>query len=78
MNLPVDYIKGKVGAGDAYCAGVLYAAYKEQSIIEAMKLGTASACCSLSEMNGTDGLRPYEQICAFYEKYKGENDYEAI
>lgn len=78
LNLPVDYIKGKVGAGDAYCAGVLYAAYKEQSIIEAMKLGTATACCSLSEMNGTDGLRPYEQICAFYEKHKGENDYEAI
>lgn len=78
LQLPSGYIKGKTGAGDAFCAGVLYAAYKGQSLIDGMKLGTASACCSLSEVNGTDGLRPYAQICAFYEKHKGENDYETI
>ena len=78
LNLPAGYIKGKTGAGDAYCAGVLYAAYTEQPITEAMKLGTACASCSLSKLNGTDGLRAYKDVCALYDLYKEKNRCEEI
>lgn len=78
LSLPDGYIKGKTGAGDAYCAGVLYAAYKEMSIIDAMKLGTACASCSLSEINGTDGMRSYKEVGALYNQYKGVFEYEKI
>ncbi|MFA6856547.1 MAG: carbohydrate kinase family protein [Treponema sp.] len=78
IPLPDGYIKGKTGAGDAYCAGVLYAAYREMSIINAMKLGTACASCSLSEINGTDGMRSYTETCALYDRYKGGIEYEKI
>ena len=29
LRLPEGYIKGSVGAGDAFCAGVLYGAHKK-------------------------------------------------
>jgi sugar/nucleoside kinase (ribokinase family) len=78
LPLPEGYIKGKTGAGDAYCSGVLYAAYKEMTIIDAMKLGTACASCSLSEINGTDGMRPYQDVCSLYDRYKGGVEYEEV
>lgn len=70
LRLPEGYIKGSTGAGDAYCSGILYGAYKKKSLQESMKLGTACAACSLSETSGTAGLRPYEQVLKLYELYK--------
>lgn len=69
LNLPKDYIKGSTGAGDAFCSGVLYMAYKGEGIEEAMKLGNACAACSLSEVSGTVGMRSYEEVLCIYEKY---------
>lgn len=69
LSLPKGYIKGTTGAGDAYCAGVLYGAYMELDIKEGMKLGTACAACSLSDTSGTEGLRSYEEVMKVYEAY---------
>ncbi len=70
LNLPKDYIKGTNGAGDAYCSGILYGAHEDMSLKASMELARASAACSLSEKNGTDGLRPYKEIMKLAEKYK--------
>lgn len=69
LPLPDGYIKGKTGAGDAFCCGVLYSAYRGRTINDALKLGTACASCSLSEVNGTDGMRSAREAMALYEKY---------
>ncbi len=66
LHLPKGYIKGSNGAGDAYCSGVIYGAYKEMELEEAMKLGTACAACSLSQTNGTDGMRTYDEVMKLY------------
>lgn len=78
LRFPHEKIKGKTGAGDAYCCGVLYAAYRGQSIIDAMKLGTACATCSLSEINGTDGMRAYGEALALYDAYKCSVEFEKL
>ncbi len=70
LHLPEGYIKGSTGAGDAYCSGILYGAYKNKSLEESMKLGTACAACSLSETSGTAGLRSYEKVMELYEQFK--------
>ena len=70
LELPKGYIKGTTGAGDAYCCGILYGAYQGWSLEEAMRLGTACAACSLSETNGTDGLRPLSEVMKIWEKYR--------
>lgn len=78
LHLPKDYIKGTTGAGDAYCSGILYGAYQEMTLEEAMKLGTACAACSLSEVGGSDGLRNYEAVLQVYEEYKGGTACETL
>ncbi|NLL78080.1 MAG: carbohydrate kinase family protein [Clostridiales bacterium] len=70
LHLPAGYIKGSTGAGDAYCSGILYGAYKNQSLEAAMRLATACAACSLSETNGTAGMRSYDEVMKFMKKYQ--------
>ena len=70
LKLPKGYIAGTVGAGDAFCAGVLYAAWKGESLKSAIELGTASAVCSLSEANATDGMRTEKEARALYESMR--------
>jgi sugar/nucleoside kinase (ribokinase family) len=67
LKLPAGYIKGSVGAGDAFCSGVLYAAWSGQDLKSAIELGTASAACSLSEPGATEGLRSEKEIRALYD-----------
>ena len=66
LDVPDGYIKGTVGAGDAFCAGVLYGAYKELSLLTSLEMGTAAATCSLSEPGATEGMRSAEDAMALY------------
>lgn len=66
LKLPDGYIKGTVGAGDAFCSGVLYAAWKGQDLSSAIELGTASAACSLSQPGATEGMRSEAEARALY------------
>jgi sugar/nucleoside kinase (ribokinase family) len=70
LSLPEGYIKGTVGAGDAFCAGALYGAYKGMSLREGIELGIASAACSLSEPGAADGMCSAEEAMALYWKLR--------
>ena len=63
--LPRERIKGTVGAGDAFCSGVLYGAYKGMSLPDAIELGNAAAACSLTEGGATEGMRTAKDAMAF-------------
>jgi len=62
FNLPSDYIKGTVGAGDAFCAGAIYAAYKGASLKDGLEMGNAAAAASLSMPGATEGMLPAEEL----------------
>ena len=70
LKLPEGYIKGSVGAGDAFCSGVLYAAWKGRTLSEAIELGTAAAACSLSRPGATEGIRSYEETMRLYHSLR--------
>ena len=70
LKLPKGYIKGTVGAGDAFCAGILYAAEKQLPMDEALKLGACSAAASLSEVSASDGVKTAAEVLKLYELYK--------
>lgn len=70
FELPDDFIKGTVGAGDAFCAGVLYAAYQQRGLEEAIAFGNAAAVCSLSKEGATDGMRRHREILRFAERFR--------
>jgi len=70
LKLPKGYIKGTVGAGDAFCAGILYAAEKQMPLDAALKLGACTAAASLSEVSASDGVKTAEEVLALYDLYK--------
>ena len=69
LKLPDGFIKGTTGAGDAFCCGILYGAHEGETLEDSMRFATASAACSLSENNGTDGMRAREEVLTVLRKY---------
>jgi sugar/nucleoside kinase (ribokinase family) len=72
LKLPKGYIKGTVGAGDAFCAGILYAAEKNMSMPEALKLAACAAAASLSEVSASDGVKAAQDVLKLYDLYRKE------
>ena len=56
-RLPKGYIKGKTGAGDAFCSGALIAIERGATDAEILALAEAAAVASLSAPDATSGLR---------------------
>ena len=70
LKLPKGWIVGTVGAGDAFCSGVLYGAWKGMSLKESIELATASAACSLSQAGATEGMRTVEEVQKLYAEMR--------
>jgi len=69
LVLPKGYIKGTVGAGDAFCAGMLYAAETDMNMADALKLAVCTAAASLSEVSASDGVKTAEEVLKLYDLY---------
>jgi sugar/nucleoside kinase (ribokinase family) len=62
LNVPRESIVSSVGAGDAFCAGVLYGIHEGWSPEEALKIGSGAAATCLQAANTTDGVRSLNEI----------------
>jgi len=62
LKLPENYIKGSVGAGDAFCAGCLRAIYNGKSAEEMLTLAAACAAANLSEADSVSGMRSEAEV----------------
>lgn len=69
LCLPQGYIKGTVGAGDAFCAGVLYAAHSGLPLVQALQLGAATAAASLAHPAASEGVGSLAEVLALGETY---------
>ena len=69
LKLPAGYIKGTVGAGDAFCAGILYAAEMDIPMEEALQLGACTAAASLSEVGASEGVKTVEEVWKLHKLY---------
>lgn len=69
LNYPQGYIRGTVGAGDAFCAGVLAGASSDMELADAVRLGIAAAGMSLSEPGSTEGVGTIADGMALLKKY---------
>lgn len=69
LNIPKNVIKGSVGAGDAFCAGSLYAIYNGFSDKELLEFASAAAASNLFSENSIDGMLPKEEIIKLADKY---------
>ena len=69
LKLPEGYIQGSVGAGDAFCAGVLLGAEDGASLEDAINLGIAAAAAALSMPGATEGMRSKAETLALLRRF---------
>ena len=62
LKLPKGYIKGSVGAGDAFCAGCLAAIYKGESAKDMLMFAAAAAAANLSEADSISGMKDEKEL----------------
>lgn len=62
VKLPKGFIKGSVGAGDAFCAGSLYSIYNEYTDEETLKFSNLVAVSCLSAADSISGILQKEQL----------------
>ena len=69
LNLPKDYIVGTTGAGDAFCAGALYALTHGYSDEELLRLASLTAAASLGAADAVGGMRPLAELPTLEERF---------
>ena len=69
LRLPRGYIAGAVGAGDAFCAGMLYAFASGMTNEEGLRLASAAAACNLSAPDSIGGARSLERTMALEKQF---------
>jgi sugar/nucleoside kinase (ribokinase family) len=61
-SFPADTIVGTNGAGDAFCAGVLYALHENMSLPDMLRYGSASAIFNLRSASASGGAASLTEI----------------
>jgi sugar/nucleoside kinase (ribokinase family) len=62
LNIPVEKIVGSAGAGDAFCAAVLYGIHEKWDPKETISIACATAATCLSAANTVDGVKSLKKI----------------
>jgi sugar/nucleoside kinase (ribokinase family) len=69
LDLPDGYIVGSTGAGDSFCAGVLYGLYRGWSHEKTLRFAVCAGAMNLSDLTTTGGIRPWEEVFEMEEKF---------
>ena len=69
LNLAEGYIVGSTGAGDSFCAGVLYGLSRGWSHEKTLRFAVCAGAMNLSDLTTTGGLRPWEEIFEMEQRF---------
>lgn len=69
LDLPSDFIAGAVGAGDAFCAGMLYGLHEGWGYERSADLGTACAAAAMSVNGASEGVKPLEEVQTLEKRF---------
>ena len=69
LELPEGWIAGSVGAGDAFCAGMLYSIMKEMPAEEGLRLASCAAACNLAAPDSVSGARSLAETRALETRF---------
>jgi len=69
LNIPKELIRGSVGAGDAFCAGSLYAIYNNYDDTRLLEFASAAAASNLFSENSVDGMLSKPELEALMTQY---------
>ncbi len=69
LRLPDKHIAGTAGAGDAFCAGMLYGLHEGWELVPSMQAAVCVAAASLADPTCTGGMKPMNACLALSKKY---------
>ncbi|MDR3677154.1 MAG: PfkB family carbohydrate kinase, partial [Acidobacteriota bacterium] len=69
LDLSDDYVVGSTGAGDAYCAGILYGLYHDWNHDKTLRFATCAGGMNLSDLTTTGGIKSCEEILQMEKKF---------
>lgn len=69
LKLPPKYIAGTAGAGDAFCAGVLYGLHESWDLQRCLLTGVCIAAASLADATCTTGVKSLNTSLALARKF---------
>ncbi len=69
-EVPSECIVGTTGAGDAFCAGALYAIYEGRTDREILEFASSAAVAALSSADATSGLRTEAEIMEYCKQFR--------
>ena len=73
LDLPEGFIKGSVGAGDAFCAGCLYGIYNGYPDKKILEFASGAAAMSLSSSDAVGGMKSADEIEALISALPRKN-----
>lgn len=69
LDLPQGCIVGSSGAGDAFCAGILYGLYQGWDYELILRFANCAGGMNLSDLTTTGGIKSWQEIRALEEKF---------
>ncbi len=69
-DIPKEVIVGTTGAGDAFCAGALYAIYEGRSDREILEFASSAAVAALSSADATSGMGTEAAILDYCKQFR--------
>ncbi len=69
LKLPTKFIAGTAGAGDAFCAGVLFGLHEGWDLQRCLSTGVCVAAASLSDPTCTNGVRSMSACLSLAKKF---------
>lgn len=68
IRMPTGKVKGTVGAGDAFAAGVLAGFHEEWEMQKCLEMGVCAAATSLLDSTASDSILSWQQCLSYGEK----------
>ena len=69
LALPDGYIVGSSGAGDSFCAGVLYGLYQGWDYDRTLRFATCAGGMNLSDLTTTGGIKSWQEILQMEQRF---------
>ena len=70
LKLPSGWIRGTVGAGDAFCAGSLYSLYKGFDAEKMLRLASCAAAMNLTVADSVSGAKSLGETMALDARFE--------
>ena len=69
LDLAEGYIVGSTGAGDSFCAGVLYGLHSGWSYEKTLRFAVCAGAMNLSDLTTTGGIRRWQEVFEMEQRF---------